>query len=199
MLIKKNLTQFTDALASAEPVPGGGGVAALNGALGAALCSMVLNLTQGEKFADVAAEVNAINAKATDLRAYFLAGVDKDAEVFNGLMACYKLMPKSTDAEKKVRSAAIQKATQKATQLPLEMADKCLEVIKLAQRVLIIGNKNVLSDAKVAIACAHAAFYSSLYNVDINLHSIKDEDFKAKAVAKEQAMKAEMEELHIKF
>jgi hypothetical protein len=79
--------------------------------------------------------------------------------------------------------------------LPLEMADKCLEVIKLAQRVLVIGNKNVLSDAKVAIACAHAAFYSSLYNVDINLHSIKDEDFKAKAAAKEQAMKAEMEEL----
>ncbi len=113
-------------------------------------------------------------------------------------MACFK-MAKDTDELKKVRSAAIQETTKKATLIPLSVVEHCLPVIKLAQRALVIGNPNANSDGKVAIVCAHAAFFSALYNVEINLGSINDAGFVEDIEVKIKNLKDELTALKLKF
>ena len=197
-LIDMKIKEFADMLASAAPTPGGGSVAALMGALGSALCSMVLELTKGEKFPAVQSEVAAYKAEAAELQNFFVTGIDADKEAFNKLMAAFK-MSKETDGEKKTRSVAIQEATKGATLLPLSVAEHCIPVIKLAQKILTVGNPHAASDAKVAIVCSHAAFYSALYNVEINLGSIKDAAFVTEVSHKVTAMKETMTDLQLKF
>lgn len=198
MLIDKTVQGFLADLASDSPAPGGGSVAALTGALGSSLCSMVMSLTRGDKYAAVAGQVAEVKADALKLQDFFIKSIDADTEAFNDLMAAFKL-PKDTDELKKARSAAIQDATKKATLLPLSVAEHCLPVIKLARQALAIGNPNAASDGKVAIVCAHAAFYSALYNVEINLGSIKDAAFVAEAEAKVKALKEELAALQLVF
>ena len=117
---------FLTALASSAPAPGGGGGAAMAGALAAALASMVCNLTIGkEKFAAQECEVKALLQEAEQVRQDLLALVEDDAAVFNSFMACYKL-PKTTDAEKAARTAAIRKAAKQAAEVPLAIAKASL-------------------------------------------------------------------------
>lgn len=197
-LIDLKVNEFVDVLASDAPAPGGGSVAALLGSLGAALCAMVMNLTKGDKFADVKNEVMAYTKEANELQSFFVTAIDADTEAFTKIMAAFK-MAKATEEEKKVRSAAIQEATKGATVLPLSVAEHCLPVMKLAQKVLKVGNPNAASDAKVAIVCAHAAFYSAVYNVEINVGSIKDAAFSGEVTDKVAAMKEDLAALQLKF
>lgn len=179
-------TEFLDKLASANPVPGGGGGAAMAGALAAALGSMVGNLTKGkEKFAANEAEIIELLGQLEEYRHKCLQLVEEDAKVFAAFMACYKL-PKSTDEEKAARSKAISSAAKNAAAVPLEIGRVSLEVLRIAARLVVIGNPNVVTDGAVSAILARAALRSASYNVRINLPLAKDAVF-SEAVACELA------------
>lgn len=194
-LTKLSCQEFLEKLASSAPTPGGGGGAAMAGALAVALTSMVGNLTVGKtKFAQHEAEVQELLAKAEALRMQMFALVNADAEVFNSFMTCYRL-PKATDEEKLVRNQAIQNAAKEAAEIPLKMAEACLEVMKLAERIAVIGNHGAITDVAVSSIMARAALRSAVYNVVVNLKLIKDEAYNQAMYAKIEAMQNEAEAL----
>ena len=194
-LTKLSCQEFLEKLASNAPTPGGGGGAAMAGALAVALTSMVGNLTVGkEKFAQYEAEVQELLAKAEALRMQMFAFVNADAEVFNSFMACYRL-PKNTDEEKQARNQAIQNAAKEAAEVPMKIAESCLEIMKLAERIAIIGNPGAITDAAVSSIMARAALRSAVYNVVVNLKLIKDEVYNQAMYAKIEAMQNEAEAL----
>ena len=175
MLIDKKISNFLDELASNSPTPGGGSVAALAGALGAGLISMVGNLTVGKKkYEDVEEDIKKIIGSSEKLRCELSQLIEEDVKVFNNFMSTYK-MPKETEDEKKIRTEKIQESLIEAAKVPLKVAYKCLEVLSLSKEVAEKGNINVVSDAGVAALMAEAALESALLNVKINLRMIKDE------------------------
>ena len=183
MIAKDSIEKFLDDLASAAPTPGGGGAAAIMGAMGAALVAMVCNLTIGKKdYVGVESEMRDALTQAEGLRARLTAMIADDVAAFECLMVAYKL-PKGTDEEKSARSAAIQAGLRRATEVPLACAQACAEVIRLSARAGEHGNLNVISDAGVAVLAGHAALKSAALNVYINAPSIKDKDFAGQSVA----------------
>lgn len=182
---------FSDALAARQSTPGGGGAAALTGSQAAALLSMVINFTLGnKKYATVEAEMQSWLSQSETLRTELLALADRDVEVFNAVAACYA-MPKESDAEKAARTTALQSALKAAAEVPFTVAEKCLALLHLAAPVGEKGNANVVSDAGVAMYLANAALYSAIINVNINLKFIKDTDYVATWSAKRDALLAE--------
>ena len=178
MLIDKKVGNFLDELASNSPTPGGGSVAALAGALGAALISMVGNLTVGKKkYEDVEEDIKKIISSSEKLRYELSQLIEEDVKVFNNFMATYK-MPKETEDEKKIRAEMIQESLIKAAKVPLRVAYKCLDILSLSKEVAEKGNVNVVSDAGAAVLMAEAALESAILNVKINLKMIKDEKIK---------------------
>lgn len=168
---------FLDALAAKQSMPGGGGAAALTGSQAAALLSMVIQFTLGnKKFADVEEEMARLLHATERLRRELLELADRDVEAFTAVVACYA-MPRDTDAQKAARTAALQTALKGATEVPLAAAECCLAVLKLGEPVGAKGNPNVVSDAATALYLAQAALRSAIVNVDINLKLIKDETF----------------------
>ena len=177
MLVKHTIEEFSSVLASNSPAPGGGSVAALSGALGADLVSMVCNLSIGkEEFSASNDALTDVLAKARGLSQSLLERVDLDTEAFNGVMAAFK-MPKATDEEKKSRGEAIQAGYRNAIQSPLGIARECLDVLNLAETLLGRSNTNALSDLGVASQQAHAGLEGAIMNVKINLPSIKDAEY----------------------
>lgn len=182
---------FLDALASGNATPGGGSAAAIMGAMAAALVSMVCNLTIGKKgYESAEAEMKAVLAEAEALRAKLTGMVADDIAAFDWLMAGYKL-PKATDAEKSARSAAIQKGLQGATQVPLDCAVACAEVVRLTARAVEVGNVNVISDVGVGVLAGWAALRSAALNVHINAPQIKDREFTESRLAQLEQLLAE--------
>lgn len=178
MLIDKKVSNFLNELASNSPTPGGGSVAALAGALGAALISMVGNLTVGKKkYEDVEEEIKRILSSSEKLRYELSQLIEEDVKVFNNFMSTYK-MPKETEDEKKIRAEKIQESLIEAAKVPLKVAHKCLDILSLSKEVAEKGNINVVSDAGVAALLAEAALESAILNVKINLKMIKDEKTK---------------------
>ena len=185
------LRSFADALAARQSTPGGGGAAAVTGSQAAALISMVINFTLGnKKYAAVEAEMQSCLSQSEALRHELLTLADRDVEVFNGVAACYA-MPKESEAEKTARTTALQAALKAAAEVPFTVAEKCLAVLRLAAPVGTKGNANVVSDAGVAMYLANAALYSALINVNINLRFIKDADYVAAWSAKRDALLAD--------
>ncbi len=177
MMTEQPLQRFLDELASSSPTPGGGGAAAVMGAMGAALVSMMCNLTIGKKnYAAVEEEMKETLEKAENLRARLTDMIQADAEAFEQVMGAYGLA-KDTDEQKQARSRAIQTALRAATDVPLACARLCAEVIELSRVVAEKGNKNVLSDAGVAVLAGQGALKSAALNVHVNLAAIKDEIF----------------------
>ncbi len=171
------IAKFLDELASEQPTPGGGGAAAIMGAVGAALVSMVANLTIGKKnYEAFDAELKETRAKAEALRAELTAAINEDVDAFNAVMSAYGL-PREGDEQKAARAAAIQAALKQATDAPLRAVKACHEVIKLSAVVAEKGNVNVISDAGVAALAANAGLRSAALNVYINAKSIKDREF----------------------
>lgn len=195
MLINMTLDEFLTEAASATPAPGGGSVSALVGALGAALTSMVCELTT-EKDADQAtlAQVAQAKTEAMALMDSLKQAVDRDTQVFNKVMDAYR-MPKATDEEKQRRSAAIQNSLKEAADEPCRAAELSLEVMKKAHIMLKIGNKNAASDAAVAGLLAHAALHGALYNVKINIGVIKDAEYVSSMKRRSDALIAESDQL----
>ena len=170
-------TRFLDALASGEPTPGGGGAAAMMGAMGAALISMVCHLTIGKKgYEAVEDDMRELLAQAEALRASLQEMVGDDASAFERLMSAYRL-PKASEEEKAYRAAAIQNGLKGATQAPLECARAAAEVIRLAARAADRGNTNVISDVGVGALAGWAALRSAALNVNINVPQLKDRSF----------------------
>ena len=176
-LASMKIKDFINELASSSPAPGGGSVAALAGSLGAALSSMVCNLTIGkEKYADVQDEIKDVLKKSEKLRKKLIKLIDEDTEAFNDVMKAFK-MPKETEEQKKKRSIAIQEGYKKATSIPLDTSKTCEEILDLSMIVAKKGNQNSITDSAVSATMARSAVESAILNVKINLGSIKDDKF----------------------
>ena len=178
-------------VAGSDPVPGGGSIAALNGAIASALAAMVANLTIGKKGYEPHEELmRYISEVAMRQKDTFVADIDRDSEAYDGVFACFK-MPKATDEEKAARSAAIQEATKHAALVPMQVARNAYELMPIIADVARLGNRNAVTDACVAMMSARSAVLGALMNVRINLGSLKDKEF----VAKLQAEADELERL----
>lgn len=177
MLLDMMVKDFLTALKSDSPAPGGGSAAALVGGVAAALALMVGNLTaDNEKYQTVRVEVQSLRPQLDERLTKLERFIDEDTAMFNQVMAAYRL-PKTTETERSARSQAIQVALQQAAIAPMAVAECCEGVLSLAKRMLEIGNSNAASDAAVAGRMAHAAMWAAIYNVRINLASIKDPVF----------------------
>ena len=177
MLQEKQIDEFMETLASHAPVPGGGSVAALSGALAAALTEMVANLTVGKaKYADAKEEMEEILITFSDYREAFLKGMDEDANAFHLVMDALS-MPRETDDQKIDRKEAMQNAFKEASRVPIETARLGMNLFPGIQAVVERGNPNAASDGLVAAMMARNAILAALFNVRINLQSINDESF----------------------
>lgn len=178
----KNLSaeEFTARTASSAPVPGGGSVAALTGALAAALAEMVANLTIGrEKYAEVEEEMKALSKSGAAIRAELIEGICKDSTSFQSYMEALKL-PKETEEEKAVRREAMQQGLKEASEAPLAIAEAAAQIFPLAEAAVCRGNAGAVSDGLVSAMLARTALLSALLNVKINLKSIRDEVYAAR-------------------
>lgn len=171
---EQRVDAFLDVLASDSPTPGGGAVAGLAGAAGAALIEMVANLTLGKAgYEDVAERMGAILAEAEAARHAFLDLADRDASAFDGVMAAFK-MPKETEADKAARVEAIQRGFHDAASVPLEVARRAVGLMELGREATERGNVNAASDGASATAMLFSAATCALFNVEINTASMKD-------------------------
>jgi len=191
MLSEMKLNEFVDELASSSPAPGGGSVAAVCGALGSALISMVCRLTIGKKgYEQFQDEMQQVLETADGLYKDSVSLVDQDSDAFNSLMAAFKL-PKGNEIEVAQRSEVIQASYIKAADIPLNIAINCLQALKLADRIKDKGNKNAISDIGVAAESSFAGLESAIMNVKINLGSIKDQGYKAACIEKIRTLQEE--------
>jgi len=176
---KSGLNGFADEVASVSPAPGGGSVAAAAAMLAAALVAMVGRLTLGKKkYVEVQGQMESIIGRAEELRSILSRKIQEDADAFNAIMDARK-KPKDTDEEQRVRDAAIAAATKNACQVPLEVAEKALDVLLLARQVIEHGNVNSVTDGGVGARMAHTAVFSAGWNVKINLGGLEDGQFVA--------------------
>jgi len=177
-LISMNLREFSNELSTDSPAPGGGSVAALSGALGSSLTSMVANLTYGKKGYEKAKRLMGnLSESSQELKDEFLLLIERDTESFNKVMDAMRLK-KKTPKEKKIREDAVQQATKDATLVPLRIMRKSIDIVHLAEIAERRGNQNSVSDAGVAAIMAYAACEGAYLNAVINLGNIKDETFK---------------------
>lgn len=168
---------FVNEVASKSPAPGGGSVSALCGALASALASMVCNLTIGKKkYVDVQEDIQQCLEKIEPMSGELLNYADKDTEAFNEVMNAFS-MPKASDEEKAQRRKAIQDSMKTAAVVPLEVARLSFIVLNELGTIVKKGNKNAVTDVLVATMLSRTAVLGALYNVKINLMSIKDEEF----------------------
>ena len=178
-LTDKPVTNFLDQLASNAPAPGGGSVAALSGALGAALVSMVCNLTLRKKgYDDVQDDIKDLVARSEVLRHELTDLLEEDVAAYTAYSQAAK-MPRTTEEEKAQRKEAMQAALKNATDVPIRIAEAAVKVMGLCRPAAEKGNKWAVSDAGVAVLMAEAALRSAALNVLINLGSIKDPGFVA--------------------
>jgi formiminotetrahydrofolate cyclodeaminase len=183
MITQRPLQTFLDDLASGAPTPGGGSAAAVIGAMGAALISMVCNVTLGKKGQEaVAPAMQSALGESERLRARLTSMVADDVAAFDGLMAAYRL-PKGSEEEKSRRAEAIQTTLRAATETPLACARACAEVVGLSRRAAEHGFSGVVSDAGVGVLAANSALRSAALNVYINTPSLKDREFAQAALA----------------
>jgi methenyltetrahydrofolate cyclohydrolase len=188
-MVKDNAIElFLDDLASRKPTPSGGSAAAVMGAMGAALVSMVCNLTIGKmQYREYEQDLKSVLTKAEALRRDLTKMIEEDVHSFDEVMRAYG-MPRLTKDETRTRAEAIQTALKMATLVPMRCCRACREVITIGSVVAEKGNRNVVSDAGVAALAAYAALRSAALNVFTNARAITDRIF-----AEEQL--AELEQL----
>ncbi len=168
---------FVEVLATKEPVPGGGGASALVGAIGVALGNMVGSLTVGKKkYKDVEEDIIALKAKADKLQDELLVLIEKDAEAFEPLAKAYGL-PKETEEEKAEKARIMEEALRVASQVPIEIMEKCCESLDIIEEFAAKGSVIAISDAGVAASCCKAALIGASFNVYINTKSMQDTEY----------------------
>lgn len=194
-LASMNIYEFVDELASDSPAPGGGSIAALNGALAAGLSAMVGNLTYSKKkYKEVKEDMISVADKAQALKSFFIDAIDSDTDAFNKIMDAFS-MPKKSDEEIEARTKAIQDATKEATLIPFTVLKRSKEAAEFALIMSQKGNQNSLSDAGVAGLTASVAAEGALYNVLINLEDIEDEKFVEETKKEAVALNAEIQKI----
>ncbi|SFA69265.1 Formiminotetrahydrofolate cyclodeaminase [Acetitomaculum ruminis DSM 5522] len=175
--INLSAKEFVEKTFSKEPVPGGGGVAAIVGALGAALGGMVCNLTTGKKkYAQYQADIERITEQAQKLQDDLLSYVDQDAQNFLPLSKAYGL-PKDTEEEKKHKDEVLQAALKEAIKVPIYIVKTCYETIKLEEELAEKGSMLAISDVACGMLCLKAAIRSGWMNVVVNLNTISDKEY----------------------
>jgi len=190
LLIKMRVSEFLAKTASKDPVPGGGSISALAAASAASLVEMVARLTIGKKgFEGVRTEMEAVSCKAAEYRERLSRCIDRDSEAYSKVMAAFN-MPRESEAEKKARSQAIQEALKVAAEVPLVAAEDALALLPLAETVIRKGNPNALTDGLVALMMARTAVLGALYNVKINLASMKDEAYVSRVSSRVKEIEA---------
>jgi methenyltetrahydrofolate cyclohydrolase len=180
----EKISDFLDRLAARVPAPGGGAVAALHAAQAAALLGMVARYSTGDRYAEHRATVERITADADELRAIALQLAEDDAAAFALVADTYKL-PKDTAEAKAARSAAIAAALAGAAKPPVAVIAAARVAVELAEDLLPIGNRNVVTDVAAAAEAARAAATTARVNVEINLGGVTDE--RARAELADQA------------
>jgi len=187
-LCDQTLTRFLERLGSGDPTPGGGSVAALCGALGAALAAMVSRLTLGRKTYQTAWEaMEDVRQKSEHLAGRFQALVEEDTLAYEAVMEAVK-RPRENEKQKQERQEALQNALKKAALVPLETLRASAELVETAVIALKKGNPNALTDAGVAVQLARAAALSAAYNVNVNLAGLTDEAFSTRTAKDVQAL-----------
>ncbi len=183
-----SLDAFMEVLCSKAPVPGGGGVAAVGGALGASLGSMVCELTVGKKkYAEYEEELQEILKRAVSLKECLLELVEEDAVAFEPLSRAYGL-PKNTPEELATREAVMEAALDEASRVPMAICEVACDVIELHERLSVIGSRMVISDVGVGVVFAKAALQSGALNVRINTRMMKNRERAEKYQANVDAM-----------
>ncbi len=192
-LVDLSLEEFARELGGDSPAPGGGSVAALAGALGAALCAMVASLTVGrKKYQDAWEDMENVRTRADDLSARLLSLVDKDTAAYSRVTAAFKL-PKDDESQKEARKQALQAAFTEAASVPLETLRAVSQLAALAKTALDKGNTNCITDAGVAVQLMRAAANGAAYNVRINLGSLADESLAAELLAETKELMSRIE------
>lgn len=191
MLADLTIKGFLAETAGSAPVPGGGSISALNGAIAAALTEMVAHLTIGKKkYAEVEGQMRTIAIEAALIRERLTAYIDKDSEAYDRVFAAFKL-PKETETQQAERSRVIQEATKEAALVPMQVAEEIGLVMESIIYVAHKGNRNAVTDACVAMMAARTCVLGALLNVRINLSSIRDEDFVKRMTKKADALEAD--------
>lgn len=195
MLLEKTVQEFVSSVASKDPAPGGGSVAALSSSLGSALTAMVGNLTIGrksyEKLTPEQQEELDRNFKTVqELIERLNQLTEEDTTAFNGVMKAFK-MPKESDEEKKARKNAIEEATKEALEVPLTVGKESLKILKTQQVFADYGNPNAITDVGVGALLAYAGLEGALFNVLINLQGLSDEAYIADVKKQCQELKEE--------
>lgn len=178
MLTDLTVQELLERVGSGEPVPGGGSVAALAGALAASLTQMVARLTIG-RGGDAAVEQRMADLlkRASSLRESLTLSIDRDADAYAAVLTAFR-MAKGTDEEKKARATAIQEAFKEAARVPVSVAEMGTAIMGLAEIAVTEGNRNAATDGLVGALMARAAVFGAAANVRINLASIADAAFK---------------------
>ena len=191
----QTVDQFISLLASGEPTPGGGAAAAIAGSLGGALVAMVATLSEGRpKYAEHEALLAEAKAAGQELADRLLNLADEDANAFAGFGVAMK-MPRDTDEEKAVRTAALQAAARAATDAPFKTVQACLEVAAMAEAMAGRSNKNASSDLEVAGLMSVAAARAAGANVYVNLPAMGDEALAKDLLARTEAIVDDVERL----
>lgn len=194
-MINKSCLEFINILASKAPVPGGGGASAMVGAIGVALGSMVGNLTTGKKrYEDVEEDIQILLQESDALTKRLNELIQADAEVFEPLSKAYGL-PANTEEEKLEKDKVLQDVLVQATQVPLQIAECCLEGIRLLDQYAKKGSRLVVSDAGVGVIFCKSALQGAKLNVLINLKLMKNEPLKKEFSKKMAEIEAEGLEL----
>ena len=184
------VNEFADLVASDAPAPGGGSVASLYGAIGAALTAMVACLTQGrKKYAEYAEHAAEVQQQASALQAKLIDVMDRDTDAFMVVSEAFG-MPKETDEQKAARSAAIQEGLKGCTRTPIEMMELCDETVTLAASRIGRFNDTSASDLGVALLSLKAGMQGAWLNVLINIGSLKDRAFADEYRARGEALLA---------
>ena len=201
--MNNSLTDLTvkgllDVTAGKDPVPGGGSISALSGSIAAALTEMVAGLTIGKKkYAEVEEQMKQLVERVQQIRQQLILDVDRDSEAYNVVFEAFQ-MPKETDEQKAARSAQIQEATKIAANVPMEVARRVYSLLSDIEEVVSNGNQNAVTDGCVAMMSARNAIIGALFNVRINLTSIKDEQFVADMTAEADRLEREVIEREAK-
>ena len=196
-LYEKTVNDYLDVASSKSPTPGGGNVSAVAATNAAAMVCMVANLTIGKKgYEEYDSQAKEILENTLKLREKLKELTQNDIDAFKDYMAVFK-MPKKTEEDKAKRKEAMQKAAKNATLVPLEISKTCLDILVESEKLSKFGNKMAISDVGVAAYIAEACVKAAMYSVDINLPSIKDEDFVADVVNKRAQYFTKAEELKV--
>ncbi len=176
-LVEMKLTDFVDEVSRESPAPGGGSIAALAGALGASLSSMVSNLTANKRGTEsIDGLLNTSAEKAQAIKNFLIKAIDDDTNAFNSYMDARRL-PQKTDEQKAIRSEAMQNGLKEAVNVPYNTAVESEKAIEIAKLVAELGNPNSITDVGVGAQIAYTGVIGGIYNVLINLKDIKDEEF----------------------